>query len=406
MAHACAHINLQVLEVFKGIVVLAFEMDQTSVDPATADQFVFISEAKILKNLKKLRRSSVIVSHGGENLDWYLKYLQREATICQHILDVLNKIRHTNGKHGNTTVLSTFSLGDLEKKLSVPVKSTERWASHMCNYLGLLVGIRDWVPRSQLIFTLELVLRNSKPTIQKLEKHIVRVKALADPGTENASIESDDGIDIFGITLPEMRDDHTAGSEEVPNVLSDDDEREISEWDSRSAQEEAGASSNAIIPEKDIANRLIAAHEHITQRKFNQAAVAILKDMTKRKRFKNKFEWIKPFEDSDSEDEGKNAGDTKRKSRQRREAGDESDEDDQVVEDAHRVWSLGSATHKRDEFDDDELDVPLKTKCETEHEALFPSTWGYGPPVFSSFCATSILSEHIPLYHFPVHPGM
>ena len=406
MAHACAHINLQVLEVFKGIVVLAFEMDQTSVDPATADQFVFISEAKIIKNLKKLRRSSVIVSHGGENLDWYLKYLQREATICQHILDVLNKIRHTNGKHGNTTVLSTFSLGDLEKKLSVPVKSTERWASHMCNYLGLLVGIRDWVPRSQLIFTLELVLRNSKPTIQKLEKHIVRVKALADPGTENVSIESDDGIDIFGITLPEMRDDHTAGSEEVPNVLSDDDEREISEWDSRSAQEEAGASSNAIIPEKDIANRLIAAHEHITQRKFNQAAVAILKDMTKRKRFKNKFEWIKPFEDSDSEDEGKNAGDTKRKSRQRREAGDESDEDDQVVEDAHRVWSLGSATHKRDEFDDDELDVPLKTKCETEHEALFPSTWGYGPPVFSSFCATSILSEHIPLYHFPVHPGM
>jgi hypothetical protein len=124
--------------------------------------------------------------------------------------------------------------------------------------------------------------------------------------------------------------------------------------------------------------------------------------MTKRKRFKNKFEWIKPFEDSDSEDEGKNAGDTKRKSRQRREAGDESDEDDQVVEDAHRVWSLGSATQKRDEFEDDELDVPLKTECETEHEALFPSTWGYGPPVFSSFCATSILSEHIPLYHFPV----
>ena len=36
--------------------------------------------------------------------------------------------------------------------------------------LGLLVGIRDWVPRSQLTFTIELVLRNSCSVKRRLQE--------------------------------------------------------------------------------------------------------------------------------------------------------------------------------------------------------------------------------------------
>jgi len=129
--------------------------------------------------------------------------------------------------------------------------------------------------------------------------------------------------------------------------------------------------------------------------------------MVKRSDFDNKFDWTKLFEDSDdSGDEGRNAGSARGKSRQKIEAGNKRKDGDQVVKDSTKYLSLGSDAPEKVAFEDDEYDVPLRTKCDTEHESLFSSkdTWGYGPPVLSPFCATSIMSEHIPLYHFPVHP--
>jgi hypothetical protein len=386
----------QVVDVFKGIVSLAFE-------PKVAS--FFTPDEKILKMLQKIRRHSVIAADtarvsGGSELPegtWYLEYLERELTICQHINDVLSKIRdESSGKHGSATVVSTFKSGDLEKSLSVPVKSTEHWANDICKVLGLLVGIRNWVPRSQLIFTLELVIRNSQSMIQKLERQI----GGPDKKSDSAFCEEDDENE---------HDDDSVGSEGVQyDILADDDAN--AQGPVEGGVGSRGASSRfPMAPRQlefsniEIQNRLIAAHEHITQRKFNQESVKILANMSERKRFKNRVEWTKHFEDSDSEDESKAPADIKRRSRKGRDTGDESDEDDQVVDDAHKIRTLASAVHLKDEFDDDELDLPLRTECEMEHESLFPSTWGYGAPVFSSFCATSIMSEHIPMYHVPIN---
>jgi hypothetical protein len=386
----------QVVDVFKGIVSLAFE-------PKVAS--FFTQEENFLKMLQKIRRHSVIASDtarasGGSDLPertWYLEYLERELTICQHINDVLSKIRdESSGKQGSATVVSTFKSGDLEKSLSVPVKSTEHWTNDICKVLGLLVGIRNWVPRSQLIFTLELVIRNSQSMIQKLERQI----GGPDKKCDSAFCEENDENE---------QDDDSVGSEGVQyDIFADDDANSHSLVEG--GAESRGASSRVPMAPRqlefsniEIQNRLIAAHEHITQRKFNQESVKILENMTERKRFKNRVEWTQHFEDSDSEDESKAPADIKRRSRKGRDTGDESDEDDQVVDDAHKIRTLASAVHLKDEFDDDELDLPLRTECDMEHESLFPSTWGYGAPVFSSFCATSIMSEHIPMYHVPIN---
>ena len=381
----------QVIDVFKGIVSLAFE-------PKVAS--FFTPEENFLKMLQKIRRHSLIASDtarasGGSELPestWYLEYLVRELTICRHINDVLSKIRdESSGKHGSATVVSTFKSGDLEKNLSVPVKSTEHWANDICKVLGLLVGIRNWVPRSQLIFTLELVIRNSQSMIQRLERQIGGPAKKRD----SAFCEEDDENE---------QDDDSVGSEGVQyDIFADDDANAQGPVEGDAGSGVPMAPRQLEFSNIEIQNRLIAAHEHITQRKFNQESVKILANMTERKRFKNRFEWTKPFEDSDSEDESKAPADIKRRSRKGRETGDESDEDDQVVDDAHKIRTLASAVHVKDEFDDDELDLPLRTECDMEHESLFPSTWVYGAPVFSSFCATSIMSEHIPMYHVPIN---
>jgi hypothetical protein len=51
----------------------------------------------------------------------------------------------------------------------------------------------------------------------------------------------------------------------------------------QSAEEPPGSllQSTQFDVEKDIVNRLITSHEHISQRKFNQAAVVVLKEYDK-----------------------------------------------------------------------------------------------------------------------------
>ena len=367
-------LSSQVVDILKGIVGLAF-------DPK--DQSIFLSDPR--KGLRKLRRWCSQASQGGEYLREYLGYLKRESTICQHIHDVLDKIRDaTSGKNGNGTVLSTFNMGSLERELNVPVNSTEEWAETMCKLLGLLVGIRDWVPRSQLIFTLELALRNSHSVKQKLDRIGGR------PAQQEAPTQVDNTTLSGGSVESE-------GEEEAPLFDIFHDDSDNASPTRASAEESRG-------PFSGIENRLIAAHEHITQLKFNKESVGILDQMAKRKRFKNNVEWMRTFHDSDSEDEGTAAQGGVTSAPQRGGAGDESDEEDDVVEDSHRVRTLGPAAITTEEFDDDELDLPLQTECDStsQHDALFPSMWGYGPPIFSSFCTASVLLEHIPIYHVPV----
>lgn len=366
----------QVVDILKGIVGLAF-------DPT--DQSLFSSDPR--KGLRMLRKWCSQARQGGEYLRMYLGYLKRESTICQHIHDVLDKIRDaTGGKNGNGTVSSTFNLGSLERELNVPVNSAEEWAETMCKLLGLLVGIRDLVPRSQLIFTLELVLRNSHSVRQNLDRIGGR------PAQEAAPMH-DDNVRLSGVPAESGEEEEDA----PPFDIFQDDI-----FDDTVPARMPGEESQG--PFSGIENRLIAAHEHITQLKFNKESMRILEQMAKRKRFKNNLEWLRTFDDSDSEDEGTCVQGGVTSAHQRRDASVESDEEDHVVEDSHRVRSLGPAAITTEEFDDDELDMPLRTECDStsQHDDLFPSTWGYGPPIFSSFCTASVLLEHVPIYHVPV----
>ena len=242
--------------------------------------------------LKKLRRSSLPLNafeQGAKKSksveDDYQIYLKNELVIVIHILDCLDRIRSdTRGKRASATVLSALNMGDLEKSLTVPVKSTEGWATQMGRQLGLLVGVRDWVPRSQLTFTLQLVRRNAE-SILKLRTGKVRTEKLRSEKTgEESSGDQNQGQDSDGEASASVMDydaesynifnepnggvDHSnSNSNSIPD---DDDRRTIS----------------------DVDNRLIAAHEHITQHKFNCASLAILNSMAERKRFKNDSEWV------------------------------------------------------------------------------------------------------------------
>jgi len=283
------------------------------------------------------------------------------------------------GKCASVTVSSAFNRKDLEQKLKLPVNALEEWAHGLCNVLGLLVGIRDWVPRSQLTFTIELVLRNSWAVKSQLQSLLGGEPTPPDSDGDATRDESEEEVEDPSI--------YTDGDGEVALDFSGGGRR-------RSA---GGGEEDQAFP--GIANRLIAAHEHITQQKFNKNSLDVLLRMDKRKRFKNDAEWQRDFSDSDSDDEGKQVP-----ARRTRVLEEDSEGEDQVLDDAHRQRSLGAAAIKRVPYDDDELDLPMKTDCENKNEgdAIFPSSWGYGPPVFSGVCVTSILSEHVPLYHVQI----
>jgi hypothetical protein len=383
---------VQVLDIFKGITVLAF-------DPKAKDHAQFSSEEVISRVLHKLRRSSALAhcDGGGESCKIYLEYLERETILCEHVHFVLSKIHDDeSGRHGSTTIFSTFDVRKLETALHVPVTTTESWAKKISKLLGLVVGIRDWVPRSQLIFTLELVLHNSRSMKQKLtEKNDLSgspsgrnpssstTEPNQDPQADNSEEEEEE------VGQPPLDQGFDHGDDQVTAAGGGQDRLVL---DGDRQQSFSGS---------DVRNRLVAAHEHITQHKFNNESIGIVKSLTKRRYLKNRPVWTSIFEDSDSEDERRDAQTSRAHQFSGREDG-ESDQDDEVVEDSQREVSLGTAITKPDQYDDDELDLPVLTEYDAAHEALFPSSWGYGPPIFSNFCVASVFAQHIPLYHVPV----
>jgi hypothetical protein len=348
--------------------------------------------AKILQELR--RRSSALATCQSEGVSdkrsldvqdeivFYRKYVVRESLICQHIYDVMEHIKEEKkGKSCCATVESELKLADLETKLGLQVNSTKDWANLMCRLLGLVVGIRDWVPRSQLTFTLELVLRNSQSVKQKLEERIRKEPVQAQERQNNDGNDEEEADD--NNDEEEVHDEVARG----PNYENDD----------LAGFHHVGDEQPSFTGGQ---NRQIAAHEHITQQKFNNESLNIVEKMSKRKLFKNVAEWTRSFDDSDGEDNDKT--DAGRTTQQHIDPVEDEEEEDQVVDSSHKSRSLGPASITKDEYDDDELDLPLWRPF--GREGLFPPTWGYGAPVFSSFCVTSVLAEHVPLYHVQVFP--
>lgn len=365
----------QVLDIFKSIVALAYNPDE--IDKQN------LSDSYVAEMLKSLRRSAALAPQDQEKAHFYDEYVQREAIICQHLHDVVSRIKDdTIGKSTSATVASAFNRKDLEKKLEIPVNSTEKWANGLCNVLGLLVGIRDWVPRSQLAFTIELVLRNSQSVKRKMQELC--------GGELDAASGDDDG------------EEQVRGDDEDDGIYLNEDGDVALDLSPYSSRRAAIGEEDQQTAFSGIENRLIAAHEHITQKKFNKNSLDVLNRMSKRKRFKNDAEWVRDFEDSDSDDDDKLVNARKTRNQDVTYGEEDSDGENLVLQDARRERSLGSASVKTDPYEDDELDRPLKTECDAVRDAIFPSGWGYGPPLFSGVCVTSILSEHVPLYHVQV----
>jgi hypothetical protein len=356
----------------RGIVVLAFKSDEKGKGERIGGLHV-VSDEDFAKMLQKIRRMSATCnaseSNDPESVRFYRDYVERETIICQYIHDLLGKIKEdTNGKKGSVMMEAAFNVHELSRKLKLNSTWAQDWANSMCMQLGNVVVIQDLVPRSQITFTLQLVLRNSHFILHKMGKHSCHQ---SDQSQEVPSGEVDER---------EMQYDIFADESPLQQLVSADAERQV--------------------PFSGNENRQIAAHEHITQKKFNKESLNIVTSMAERKRYKNTTDWVRDFEDSDNEEQ--DAIDTSRQLFQNETGYDSDDAAKADVNQSRRDRPLGPESSIKETYTDDELDFPLRTEYDTGREALFPSSWGYGAPVLSGFCVTSVFAEHIPLYHVQV----
>eukprot|EP00960_Hanusia_phi_P014676 434294-Hanusia_phi.AAC.1 len=197
---------------------------------------------KIDQVLNELRHLRI-----GDN-GLFEKYIRTEQMICSNILRTLHDIK--NDDDGYTTVLDFLRLDKLEQELELETKCLSRLGEQLSDNLSLLVGIRDPVPRSQLLSTLEKALHNQNKYLGQHEEGEVK--------------------------------DNTGS------------EGQVSRQSKRKAKQQTG---NATLDD------LITAHEHITQQKFMLQSVQYLEDIEKRLKINSQSVWRQHFEDSDSEGE-------------------------------------------------------------------------------------------------------
>ena len=252
------------------------------------------------------------MSQEGDRQQQYQEYLERELLICRHFLDVMREIGTSTTARSIEHVLT---IGELEDKLKLPQGNLQPWCREMCRRLGAIIAMRDWVPRSQLIFSLELVLQN--------------LMAL---GRSDGEIHGNGNVDYT------------------------------------------------------VMNKMIAAHEHITQQKFQSLSASIVEQLAKPAYdLKTTGDWTRPFEDSD-EEEG-DQGEIKRKAIEGM--------DDAMMNHAQQV------RYKDDESDGGPEYLDDDSKCAGERlrmQSLFKSWWGYGESTFSCLNVLSLHDEQVPLY--------
>ena len=340
----------------------------------------------------------------------YREYLNNEQIICRHLIERLDDIQKDD--QGQLVEDVFERQPTLAEAFKVPAKHLQSWTRHICQILGDLVAIRDSVPRSQLKFTLDLVHQNAKT------------------------------FEVWG-------------AHRGPDAL---------------------INQSSHPPDRDkIAQRLVAAHEHITQKKFNERSYHLVKTMQCNKEIEtHEVLWYKDFYDSDGEEEdgddnGAGRSSAKMLNEFRHSKSGDRDDEQLVVEESKRVVNLADEEEKQEIYDDDELDRPLlsemthlglkwqksgsarptqgrelksdnltnllKGKTEFSEDewascgigdlrsddfikaddcyfkpaavgehALFPTQPGYGAPVLSKFCVTSVYTDHVPVYHVQVLP--
>ena len=344
-----------VMESLKGLLCLAYSPE---------DVTSHLEDAAFQKVLDKIRSWYWSARSSESGNQQYLEYLTRECTVCKHLLQVMKSIPDDET---GSSILQAFQRDQLESKLKVRVNSTEAGVNYIVQQLAQFVPIRDWVPRSQFVFTLELVLAHHPSHRQDISPHTAEIPAGSERVEPDPKIDFEEDV-IGGFDLFEDDQDQTRQGSAARRDLS---------------------AVNC-----SVQNKLIAAHEHITQDKFHRQSLGIIRDIQRRRLVANSVEWTIRFDDSDEEEEA-NTADMQGSGLQRR------GEEDRVVDDAHRERIIGgdqqsSSSH----YVDDEIDMPRSHESQNGRQAspLFPGTWGYGRQICSKFCVPSVLGDYVPLY--------
>jgi hypothetical protein len=359
MKLAALDFAIDVTETLKALLCLAYKPEDTKF---SLDDEAFQQMLDSIRSLYSTARSS---GPGNTDRSSYLEFIKREYTVCKHLLQVLNSIPDDET---GSSIIHVFQRDQLESKLGVRVRSTEFGVAQIVQRLGQFITIRDWIPRSQLVFTLELVLAHHPGHMQEMSPPHLEVSR------ENESFPTAADPDY---------------PEDMPNLFfdifaNDQDDAQKNRSEIRRDIPSVNTSSQ---------NKMIAAHEHITQDKFHKQSLTIIHDIQRRKRIANRVVWTKRFDDSDEEQESNPM--------------DEENcipvlgRDDSTLDNAHRERTIGGDQQSfSNHYLDDEIDMPRSNESRSDRRpsSLFPSTWGYGRQICSKFCVPSVLGDCIPFY--------
>eukprot|EP00960_Hanusia_phi_P055293 762931-Hanusia_phi.AAC.1 len=317
--------DAKVLETLKSLVQLSY---------FAAGKKFWVEEANELMEIDQVLNKLRCLRKGNDGL--FEKYIRTEQVMCSAVWKTLHDIK--NDDDGCNTVLFHLNLEKLEDELQLQLKCLSRLGEQLSDNLSLLVGIRDPVPRSQLLSTLEKTLHNQNKFLARLQE---------ENGEKNSTESEEQG----------------------------------SKKSRKKAKEQTG---------KAIQNDLITAHEHITQKSFMEQSVKYLEDIEKRKIINTQIVWRQHFENSDSEDEEKlQPKEYTRKT-------------DKTTQDLMDSSSKRMKLNSRQEEEQIRYHDDSGNESPTVQTSLFPAEWGYGHRDFSKYEVISLPGDMVPLYQVQI----
>eukprot|EP00960_Hanusia_phi_P073369 767995-Hanusia_phi.AAC.1 len=342
--------DADVLETLKSLVQMAFYAAEKA-RREDADDSKEVDD--VLNDLRYLKDNP-------DMIEYFQDYVSAERTLCKAILRIMDEIKDDDD--GSNTVLDYLDLPKLEGELSVESQCLNLLGEKLSNNLSLIVGIRDPVPRSQLVFTLKFAEHNQNSFLAGLDQD--------EDGSE---------VDVNEDEDRELR--ISFDPNEVGPVFHRYDENSDSPHNT----------ANAVL------NNLLTAHEHITQQKFMEQSVTYLTTIMGRKRLNAQSVWIQHFEDSDSDGE--------EKAQDKVYTRKTDDNTKHLINSAKKERNLNNGQEESESYLDDSHDLPTnkpEDDSATVQASLFPAEWGYGNRVCSKHVVMSLSGEKVPLYQVQI----
>jgi len=332
-----------VVQILKSMVVIGFKVQKPDPEQLRDERFGDV--------LDEIRRSSL----DDEDQTAYAAYLKREEKVCQHFKKVLLKLQKCQT---SKPLLEMLDLVDLEASLGSKGNFVNDQISQtLSRLLCIICEKRDTVPRSQLIFCLDLALSN----------HWARSDGVSEQGRPGPS-QDDTGA--------------SEGEHAAPEI---------------SLQKQKSDFYDISCDSQKIMNKQLAAHEHITKRNFREQSVQYIENLEKENQEDWRIVWTEDFYDSEDENDVL----TSRTFAGNVHAGDSTDSNDRHLDSAVTHTDLKERRVQTRKYDDDDYDTPSTAESKRQN-ALLPTRWGYGVATSSTVRVLSLLSENVPLYFLQV----